>query len=199
MYIPVSLLRRHVRESNLIEHIRQRSGVALVSSHLNATIYVSRRYTHGLLDPLQIHSLLCRGTGMESFGGRMRTCNVRVGTYDMPRWEEVPRLLDEWWRAVRHYDETIRCEPKKDRMRIARLLHDILLCIHPFQDGNGRTSRLVLNMLRLRWGLPWLIIENRKKRLYYSRIRHTQETIFRPVFPDVFPKDLSNLGPQAEL
>jgi fido (protein-threonine AMPylation protein) len=88
-------------------------------------------------------------------------------------------------------------KPRKERERIARLLHDLLLCIHPFEDGNGRTSRLVLNMLRLRWGLPWLVIESRKKRFYYRSIEHTQETIFRPFFPDVFPKDNSNTEPPS--
>jgi len=195
MYVPLSLLRRHVRESNLIEQIRQRSGVALVSSHLNAAVQVSRRYRHELLNPLEIHAWLSHRTSMEWFGGHMRTCDVYVGKWDMPRWEEVPNLLGQWWSLVKSKDEEMRHAPKKERERMARLLHDLLLCVHPFRDGNGRTSRLFLNQLRLRWGLPWLIIEYRKRGIYYRRIEHTQETIFRPSYPHVFPKDRINLEP----
>jgi cell filamentation protein, protein adenylyltransferase len=31
--------------------------------------------------------------------------------------------------------------------------------IHPFEDGNGRTSRLVLNILLVRLGLPTVAVE----------------------------------------
>ncbi|MES2225736.1 MAG: Fic family protein [Patescibacteria group bacterium] len=190
MYIPISLLRRHVRESNLIENIRYRSGVRLVASHLNAAVQVVRRTARGeLLDPLHIHSLLCRGTSMEGFGGKKRTCNVCVGKYDMPRWREVTRLLNLWRGTVQYYDKRMKDAPKKERERIARILHELFLCVHPFEDGNGRTSRLILNMLRLRWGLEWLVVENRRKGFYYRQIRHTQDTIFRPCYPNVFPED----------
>lgn len=189
MYIPISLLRRHVRESNLIEQIRQRSGVALVSSHMNAAVQVARQAPRGvMLDPVWMHGLISRGTCMESFGGKLRTCDVYVGKHDMPRWEEVPRLLDAWYGLVWGC-EKYKSASIKERARIARQLHDLFLCIHPFQDGNGRTSRLVLNMLRLRYNLPWLIIENKKKGSYYRQIEWTQENLFSPHYPDVFPKD----------
>lgn len=190
MYVPLSLLKRHVLESNRIEQITQRSGVALVRSHLNAAVQVARRSPHELLDPLQIHRWLTRDTCMERLSGQVRECAVWVGIYTMPKWEEVPRLLDEWRGLVIHYDQKMKASSKKDRVRIARILHELLLCVHPFEDGNGRTSRLVLNMLRLRWGLSWLVIESRKKGSYYRRIEHTEETIFRVRYPDVFPEYL---------
>ncbi len=190
MYIPISLLRRHVRESNLIENIRYRSGVRLVSSHVNAAIQVVRHTARReLLDTLYIHSLLCRGTSMESFGGKKRDCNVCVGKHDMPRWRQVPWLLNEWRAAVSDYDKDWRKLSRKKRARNARILHDLFLCVHPFEDGNGRTSRLILNMIRLRWGLGWLVIENRRKQSYYRQIRSTQEQVFRSVFPHVYPED----------
>jgi len=124
---------------------------------------------------------------MESFGGQLRTSGVYVGKYDMPLWEEVPFLLKEWERLVETYDHRIKKEAKMERERIALMLHDLFLCVHPFRDGNGRTSRILLNALRVRWGLPWLIIDSNKKRYYYRHIEQTQQKIFRVAYPDVFP------------
>ena len=39
---------------------------------------------------------------------------------------------------------------------------------HPFEDGNGRTGRILLNWQRLQYGLPLLIIESYKKEEYYK-------------------------------
>jgi Fic family protein len=123
---------------------------------------------------------------MESFGGQLRTWNVHVGVYEMPHWEEVPRLVNEWYSMV-YGAEIYKTASEAERARIAMFLHDWFLCIHPFRDGNGRTSRLVLNMLRLRYGLSWLVIENKQKRSYYRQIERTQETKFKPQYPFIFP------------
>ena len=52
---------------------------------------------------------------------------------------------------VRHYQE------KKARLHPVELAADIhaeLVGVHPFIDGNGRTSRLVMNLVLLRAGFP---------------------------------------------
>ena len=40
--------------------------------------------------------------------------------------------------------------------------------IHPFEDGNGRTSRILMNIQRLNLGLPLLIIKESEKQKYYD-------------------------------
>lgn len=43
-------------------------------------------------------------------------------------------------------------------VRYAALAHYKLVDIHPFADGNGRTSRLIMNLILLRAGYPPVII-----------------------------------------
>lgn len=66
----------------------------------------------------------------------------------------------------------------------AHFLHDWLLCIHPYIDGNGRTARLVWNMLRLYKGLPWHIVEAKGRHLYYAQIRRV-EKVFEEHYPSI--------------
>lgn len=50
-----------------------------------------------------------------------------------------------------------------------------LCCIKPFTDGSNRLGRLVENLLRLNWGLPWKIIELDHKEQLLHDLRKMQE------------------------
>lgn len=62
---------------------------------------------------------------------------------------EVPRRLDQWLRAVQAID-------RRTSVREIALLYREFIVIHPFVDGNGRTSRLMLDYMILKGGLPRL-------------------------------------------
>lgn len=181
MQVDPSLLRRHVLESNRIEGIRALRG-PYYTSHLTAAHYVVRRAAAGsLCHPLVLHGILSRDTEMEVFGGTYRQVSVWVGMNRMPNWQEVPRLMAWWCEQVARLEYTAESE----RDHAILLLHDLFLHIHPFQDGNGRTARLVLNNLRLKYGLPWQIIESENRPTYYSHIKST-EPLFKSEFPNVY-------------
>ena len=178
MHVAKRLLRRHVKESNLIERIRAQPGSPLFDSHFLAAKAVVEACRRGdFLDPTEIHAILCRKTRMEPFGGKVRTCGVRVGRKRCPMWQKVPDLLVRWERLVLDSLDYLDMQPEPPYVRalIAQTIHDELLCIHPFEDGNGRTARLFLNQLRLRYGLDWQVIEEREKYGYYAWIADTEK------------------------
>ena len=185
MYIPNGLLERHVLESNLIEGITVHPGLALYNSHFQAALRVARqpRWEYFPIHPNDLHARLCRGTHMESFGGTYRKRYVWVGNRRMPRAETIPELMCWWWEYVEQFLES-KESPEMLATR-AVVLHYFFLCVHPYQDGNGRTARLVLNSLRLRRGLSWVIIDAALYKLYRRRIQET-EAIFRSMKPDVY-------------
>ena len=51
---------------------------------------------------------------------------------------------------------------------LAAQAHHRLAAIHPFVDGNGRTARLVMNLLLMRSGYPPTVILRANRRQYYS-------------------------------
>ena len=77
---------------------------------------------------LECHGKLARHLGVD-WAGRFRDCNVRVGQYIAPPHEAVPGLMAKFWRAL----------PQMDAWQA----HNRFQKIHPFEDLNGRTGRLI--------------------------------------------------------
>jgi Fic family protein len=46
--------------------------------------------------------------------------------------------------------------------------------IHPFLDGNGRIARLLMNLILLGSGLPWLTIRNDERSAYFEALEQAQ-------------------------
>lgn len=66
---------------------------------------------------------------------------------------------------------------------IIAVINVVFLAIHPFQDGNGRLSRVLTTLLLLRAGyeyVPYASLESifeENKDLYYKALRRTQTTL----------------------
>lgn len=58
----------------------------------------------------------------------------------------------------------------------AAMLHVIFVGIHPFVDGNGRTSRLLLNLELMKNGYPPIIIRTENRLKYYSALDKAHTT-----------------------
>lgn len=119
----------------------------------------------------QIHGLVLRGIDREN-AGRYRMVNVRIsGSKHIP---PEPYMLNKLME-----DYILFYESEKDRMHpvlLAAEIHERLVTIHPFIDGNGRTSRLAMNLVLLQNGYPIANISgNRENRLkYYAALEKAQ-------------------------
>ena len=51
---------------------------------------------------------------------------------------------------------------------LAAIFHEKFERIHPFYDGNGRTGRMLSNMILIQNGFPPLIVENKRRKEYYD-------------------------------
>jgi len=121
---------------------------------------------------LRFHNLILHGIQSED-AGRYRVGRVRVGGSQriFPNPLKVPDLIKEYFAFY---------EANKDKMHpveMAAHLHQKLGNIHPFVDGNGRASRLVMNLHLLQHGYPVTILsaENQKRRAYYSALEDFNE------------------------
>ena len=65
-------------------------------------------------------------------------------------------------------------------VRFAALAHYKLVYIHPFVDGNGRTSRLLMNLILMQHGYPPVIIRKQDRLDYYQHLVTANEGDIRP-------------------
>ena len=63
---------------------------------------------------------------------------------------------------------------------LAAVVHNQFENIHPFQDGNGRVGRLLLNNILLKHGLPPVNIELKNRREYYLALQAYEKRNIRP-------------------
>lgn len=114
---------------------------------------------------LLFHQMLI-GNIDDSIAGRFRKNGefVRIGTHIAPAPEHVERMIEE-----------ILAEYSSDFQgyfldKIAHL-HLNFEMIHPFNDGNGRIGRVLINYQLLRFGFPSIIIRDKEKQEYYRSLR----------------------------
>jgi len=100
-----------------------------------------------------------------------------------PAAKEVAALLKDAFKKYRLEKRALH------PVELASWLHNRVAQIHPFTDGNGRTARLLMNMVLLRNGFPPVVIEVSNKEEYYSVIEAADEGKPKP-FCDFLAKQL---------
>jgi Fic family protein len=93
--------------------------------------------------------------------------------------EETPAKMQElldWYRAEEAKDETERLHP----IVLAAEFHYRFIIIHPFDDGNGRMARLLMNFILLKHGFPPAIVRTEDKNNYFAALRQADAGLLAP-------------------
>jgi Fic family protein len=97
---------------------------------------------------LELHRLVTDHILDEAGQFRRGAVSIRGSQLTPPPARDVPALMDAW---VAWLDgEGLQYEP----VTRSAIAHHGFLAVHPFLDGNGRTARLLLNLLLMRGGYP---------------------------------------------
>ena len=140
----------------------------------------------------QLHRDLLRYSKKDEYHrGKYKKSSNEVAAFD-PKGKQIgvifkpadpfntPRLMKElikWWR------ETVENPSSIHPLLAIGIFVVVFLQIHPFQDGNGRLSRILTTLLLLRSGyiyVPYVSLESiieQNKENYYLALRKTQKTI----------------------
>ena len=104
-------------------------------------------------DILKVHSLLMRGIDDQN-AGKYRTGQVRVAgaTFMPPSASKIQPSINELLQT------TVRNPDELKPIELAAFFHHKLVNIHPFIDGNGRTARLLTNLILMRNGYPFTVL-----------------------------------------
>lgn len=150
-----------VKGRNLREHFEAKN-------HEKAILFVEElakpRYSLCERDILKVHSLVVENIESE-FAGRFRNGQVRIlgANFIPPNFVKIPSLVKELVSYVNHNPD------KLDSVELVAKFHHRFVWIHPFFDGNGRTARLLMNLILMKFGYPpAIILKNNRKQYYRS-------------------------------
>jgi len=138
-------------------------------NHVEAVTYIKqlieRNFSFNERELLSVHNLILRGIIPED-AGRYRRVQVMIkgSSYTPPQPFIVPKQMEDYF---------IWMEENKNKLHpviLAAEMHERLVTIHPFIDGNGRTSRLIMNLILLQNGY---VIANIKGD-YETRMKYYQ-------------------------
>jgi Fic family protein len=76
----------------------------------------------------------------------------------------------------------------------AALFHHKFVHIHPFQDGNGRVGRLLMNVFLMQYGFPLAIIQKNDRQKYYRVLAEADEGRYKPLVTFVAQATLRSLN-----
>lgn len=117
-----------------------------------------------------LHQLILKDIDNEN-AGRYRQENVFIkgATHIPPDYLKVPELMEK---LILNYNNWKKYHPIVQ----SALLHGELVKIHPFVDGNGRTSRLLMNLDLMNKGYNPVIIKKENKLEYYEALDKAHTT-----------------------
>ena len=161
-----------LQETRLILETGLTVGGKSLREHFEVTNHREAiRYVEGLVDgtePVsafqvrQIHRLVMAGIDDEGAGSyRILPVRIAGSAHTPPEAWQVGQLMEGWQTWL--MGEAGSLHP----VERAAQAHHRLVAIHPFLDGNGRTARLVMNLLLMREGFPPTIILRANRRQYY--------------------------------
>jgi Fic family protein len=124
--------------------------------------------------------------------GEFRKGNVSAGGHYFISYDKVEKHTDL---LVKKIQETMKASQRfSDLLKLSFDVHFDLVSIHPFYDGNGRTSRLLMNYIQQYYDLPLAIVYKEDKSEYFTALQTSTEkedlTPFRDFMTEQYKKYL---------
>ncbi|ELR70420.1 hypothetical protein C900_03774 [Fulvivirga imtechensis AK7] len=159
----------------------------MIKDHYEALKYVieQSKNINQISEPIikKIGALVMHSTGGE-YSSALGTVDSRLGdfrlsasraaggSYYISHEKILPMMNDLYQNINKSINSILSVD---DIMSLSSYAHLQLLSIHPFIDGNGRSARLLQNLILLKHKLPLLIIRHEHKTDYIAAIKQSRE------------------------
>ena len=151
------------------------------TNHHNAIEYLEKTVKPDYLlnekDILHINYLILQNIEKE-FAGRYRNGGVRIvgANFTPPNALKVSNLMEELvaWTNENPLNLNV--------LALATIFHHRFVYIHPFFDGNGRSVRLLMNIILMKDGYPPAIILKNDRKKYYQALNFANNGDYSKLF-----------------
>lgn len=155
-----------VSGKSLSEHLEATNHAKALCQIMELAHSKTSELTESML--LDVHAVILRGIN-DHHAGRYRSVPVRISgsMVVLPNPLKVPDLMGE-------FIQRITSDKASHPVVLAAEAHYQLVTIHPFVDGNGRTARLLMNLILMQHGYPPALIRTQDRLRYIQSLETAQ-------------------------
>jgi len=126
----------------------------------------------------------------QNIAGQYRQIEVMISgaSHRPPSALDVPLKMHDLIEWTRDQQE------KMNIIEFSAIFHHKFVHTHPFEDGNGRTGRLLMNVFLMRHGLPLVIIQKNDREKYYRTLHAADKGDYKPLVKLVAQATLRSLN-----
>lgn len=181
-------------EKNITAKGKPMTDHMMVKDHYAALLFLKELSIHKKkisIDLIkQVAGLVMKNTGgivhtisgnFDTSAGDLRKAQVYVDSKYFPDFSKVERLLEM---LVDRVNQRIDQVTGNEVLKLAADIHYNLVNIHPFGDGNGRTSRLMMNYIQMFHQEPLIKIFTEDRVDYIDSLNKTEEKEDISIFRD---------------
>lgn len=181
-------------ENNITAKGKPLTDHLMVKDHFDAFLFIKnqavkkRKLSVGFLK--EVAALVMKNTGgtvntisgeFDTSKGDLRLAQVYVDHKYFPDFSKVPALLEKLCKTVNEKTDLVE---GVEILNLAADLHYNLVNIHPWGDGNGRVSRLMMNYIQLYHDEPLIKIFTEDRAEYISALNETEKANKPEIFRD---------------
>jgi len=165
----------NVKGKPLKDHLEAKDHHAALQ-YLYELVEKGKRHTISERLIRTLHQIIMQETDKE-WAGIYRNSNVIIGgaSHTPPDALDVPRKMQGFINWIKESKKNLHI------IELSALIHHKLVHIHPFFDGNGRTSRIMMNLLLMQSGFPLVIILKNDRKKYYDVLDRADKEDYKPL------------------
>ncbi len=181
-------------ENNITAHGKPLTDHLMVKDHFDAFLKIKedaknkRKLSVDFIKEINASTMKSTGgivntiTGsFDTSKGDLRLASAYVDKKYFPDFIKVPDLLQQLSATVNSKIDGVKGD---EIVKLAADVHYNLVNIHPFGDGNGRTSRLLMNYIQLYHSEPLIKIFTEDRAEYIDALNETEEKGDLSIFRD---------------
>lgn len=163
-----------IKGKPLKDHIEAKDHYEAIN-YLYDLIEHDKKHTFSEVLIRNLQRLITKETD-SGISGAYRNGNVIItgSKHTPPEAYEVSKLMNELVEWVGNN------KSKLHPVELAAVLHHKLVYIHPFFDGNGRTARLLMNVMLMQAGYPLVVILKNDRKKYYQTLEKADKGDLSP-------------------